>query len=109
MILGALLLVNGPPEMRIRLSTALATAIPFGVITMFLVTLVVRARKNKVVMAGGMVDEIGEARTALEPSGKVFVHGEYWDAVSNAPVSEGEAVRVVKMEGMKLLVERASK
>ena len=50
---------------------------------MFLVTLVVRARANKVVMAdGGMVNRIGQARTALDACGKVFVHGEYWDAVS---------------------------
>jgi membrane-bound serine protease (ClpP class) len=106
MILGALLLVNGPPEVRIHLSTALAVSIPFALITMFLVTLVVRARANKVVMAdGGMVDLIGEARTALEPSGKVFVHGEYWDAVSNAPVPSGGEVRVVAVDGMTLRVE----
>ncbi|MGD1092272.1 MAG: nodulation protein NfeD [Bryobacteraceae bacterium] len=106
MILGALLLVNGPPEVRIHLSTALAVSIPFALITMFLVTLVVRARANKVVMAdGGMVDLIGEARTALEPSGKVFVHGEYWDAVSTAPVPSGGEVRVIGVDGMTLRVE----
>ncbi len=110
MVLGALLLVNGPPELRIRLSTALAVSIPFALITMFLVTLVVRARANKVVMAdGGLLNEIGEARTALEPSGKVFVHGEYWDAISSAPVVVGGEVRVVAVEGMKLRVEPASK
>ena len=48
MVLGALLLVNGPPEMRIHLSTALAVTIPFAIITMFLVSLVVRARSGKV-------------------------------------------------------------
>jgi membrane-bound serine protease (ClpP class) len=66
----------------------------------------VRARANKVVMAdGGMLDLIGEARTALEPSGMVFVHGEYWDAVSNAPVASGGEVRVVAVDGMTLRVE----
>jgi membrane-bound serine protease (ClpP class) len=106
MILGALLLINGPPEVRIHLSTALAVSIPFALITMFLVTLVVRARANKVVMAeGGMLDLIGEARTALEPTGKVFVHGEYWDAVSSAPVASGGEVRVVAVDGMTLRVE----
>jgi membrane-bound serine protease (ClpP class) len=110
MILGALLLVNGPPELRIHLSTALATTIPFALITMFLVSLVVRARANKVLMAsGGLIDEIGEARTALAPGGKVFVHGEYWDAVSNTPVGAGDAIRVVTVDGMKLHVEPAAK
>jgi membrane-bound serine protease (ClpP class) len=110
MVLGALLLVNGPPEMRIHLSTALAVTIPFALITMFLVSLVVRARANKVMMAnGGLVNETGEARTALAPSGKVFVHGEYWDAISSSPVEAGGEVRVVSVDGMKLRVEPAGR
>lgn len=110
MVLGALLLVNGPPEMRIHLSTALAVSIPFAIITMFLMSLAMRARANKVVMSnGGMVNELGEARTALNPAGKVFVHGEYWDAVSNSPVDAGGEVRVVAVDGMKLRVEPAKR
>jgi membrane-bound serine protease (ClpP class) len=106
LVLGALLLVNGPPEMRIHLSTALAVSIPFALITMFLVTLVVRARANKAVMShAGLMNEIGEARTALAPAGKVFVHGEYWDAVSSAPVDAGGEVRVTGVDGLKLTVE----
>jgi membrane-bound serine protease (ClpP class) len=106
MVLGALLLINGPPEISIHLSTALAVSIPFAAITMFLMTLALRARANKAVMSdGGMLDEIGEARTALAPAGKVFVHGEYWDAESSAPVEPGAKVRVVGVEGLKLRVE----
>ncbi len=106
MVLGALLLVNGPPELRIHLSTALSVTIPFALITMFLVSLVVRARSNKAVMSnGGLLNEVGQARTALSPDGKVFVHGEYWDAVSSSPVDVGGTVRVVSVDGMKLHVE----
>jgi len=54
---------------------------------------------------GGLVDEIGEARTALTPSGKVFVRGEYWDAESTVPVETGAQVRVVGLDGFKLRVE----
>jgi membrane-bound serine protease (ClpP class) len=110
MVLGALLLINGPPEVRIHLTTALAVSIPFALITIFLMTLVVRARANKAVMnEGGLVDEVGEARTALAPGGKVFVHGEYWDAVSATPIDEGASVRVVSVDGLKLRVEPARK
>ena len=109
MLLGALLLVDGPPELRIHLSTALAVTIPFALITMFLVSLVIRARANKAVMTdGGLLNEIGAAWTPLAPDGKVFVHGEYWDAVSSAPVDAGGKVRVVSIDGMKLHVEPAS-
>ncbi len=106
MVLGALLLVNGPPEVRIHLATALAVTIPFAIITMFLVSLAIRARTNKALMSdAGLVNEVAEARTALTPGGKVFVHGEYWDAVSSAPVDAGAPVRVIAVEGMKLRVE----
>jgi membrane-bound serine protease (ClpP class) len=95
--------------LRIHLSTALSTTIPFALITMFLVSLVIKARANKALMTnGGLIDEIGEARTALAPGGKVFVHGEYWDAVSATPVNKGEPVRVVTVDGMKLRVEPAA-
>ena len=52
-----------------------------------------------------MLDLIAQARTALEPSGKVFVHGEYWDATSTVPVASGAQVRVIGVDGMKLRVE----
>jgi membrane-bound serine protease (ClpP class) len=110
MVLGALLLINGPPEVRIRLSTAVAVSVPFALITMFLVSLVVRARANKVVTGEeGLLNEVGLAFTALAPAGKIFVHGEYWDAVSNAPVEPGSEVRIVGIDGLKLRVEPASK
>jgi len=107
MVLGAMLLVNGPPEMRIHLMTALSVSVPFALITMFLVTLVIRARANKAVMGPNtLVDQIAEARTALTPSGTVFLQGEYWNAESDVPVEKGVQVRVVSVEGMKLHVKK---
>jgi membrane-bound serine protease (ClpP class) len=106
MVLGALMLVEGPPEMRIRLSTAIAITVPFALITIFLVTLVIRARAAKVVTGhSGMIGEVGEALTSLAPTGKIFVHGEYWDAVSSRPVEPGARVRIVAVQGLKLQVE----
>ena len=106
MVLGAVLLVNGPPEVRIHLYTAILVAVPFAFITMFLVTLVVRARRNKVLTGpSGMIGEIGVSRTALEPEGQVLVHGEYWDAVASTNMPAGARVRVRAVSGLKLLVE----
>ena len=105
MILGALMLVNGPPAMQIHLLTALSVSIPFALITMFLLSLAIRARRNKSLMGGeGVLNEIGEARTALAPAGKVFVHGEYWDAVSSSPVELGG--EVARRRGRRDEVER---
>jgi membrane-bound serine protease (ClpP class) len=107
MVLGAVMLVDSPlPELRIRWSTALALALPFSIITVMLVSLVVKARRNKVVTGvEGMVGETGTALTALEPAGKVFIRGEYWDAVAAAPVAAGGAVRVTGLDKFKLTVE----
>ena len=109
MFLGALLLVESPlPEMRIHPGTALGVTLPFALITMFLVTLVIRARANKVITgAAGMIDEIGVAHTPLAPAGKVFVHGEFWSAVSSTPVEAGARVRVKEVRGLTLQVEPA--
>jgi membrane-bound serine protease (ClpP class) len=105
--LGALMLVDAPiPEMRVRLLTALAVSIPVGLITIFLMSIALKARRNKVVTGSqGMIEEIGVARTALAPRGKVFVHGEIWDAVSSATVAAGESVVVRNVDGLQLRVE----
>jgi membrane-bound serine protease (ClpP class) len=108
MVLGAVLLINGPPELRIHVTTALAVGLPFALITMFLMTLAIRARAMKSAMGeGALINRIAQARTALAPAGTVFVHGELWDAVSTSPVETGSQVRVIGVDGMKLRVEPA--
>ena len=105
------MLIDSPvPEMRIHLSTAIALALPFSLITMLLLSLVLRARRNKVVTGTqGMIGEIGTAVTPLAPDGKIdgkiFVRGEYWNAVSPAQVAAGDRVHVVAIDRLKLIVE----
>jgi len=109
MILGAMLLVDGPiPEMRVSLLTAIAVSVPIGVIAVFLMTLVIRAYKNRVATGTeAMVGEIGVAQTAVAPDGKVFVHGELWNATARAPIAEGSRVRVRGVDGLRVVVEAA--
>jgi membrane-bound serine protease (ClpP class) len=57
--------------------------------------------------AAGMVGERGVVYTPLNPEGQVFVHGEYWQAVSDAPIAQGEAVEVLEVVDLKLRVRRA--
>src|SRR6266567_1429328 len=105
--LGGLLLVDSPiPEMRVHLLTALAVSIPFGLITAFLMTIALKARRNKVVTgAQGLVGETGVAQTALSPQGKVFVHGELWDATASSSLPPGQLVVVRKIDGLTLQVD----
>ena len=54
-----------------------------------------------------MIGEIGVARTQLGPEGRVFVHGELWNAVARTSLPEGTRVRVSGIDGLQLLVEAA--
>jgi len=105
--LGGLMLVDAPiPEMRVHLLTALAVSVPIGAITVFLMSIALKARANKVVTGEqGLIGEVGMAQTELAPVGKVFVHGELWDAVATANVAAGERVVIRKVDGLKLEVE----
>ncbi len=105
--MGGLFLVDAPiPEMRVHLATALAVSIPLGIITAFLMSIAVRARRNKIVTGKqGLIGEIGIAQTALAPAGKVFVHGELWDAVSTIPIPAGEQIVIRQIDGLTLRVD----
>src|SRR5579871_3691422 len=107
--LGGLLLVDSPiPEMRVHLLTALAVSIPLGFITAFLMGIAIRARRNKMVSgAQGLIGESGIVQAALSPRGKVFVHGELWDAVStqDGDIAAGQTVVVRRLDGLVLQVE----
>ena len=106
LVLGALFLIDSPvPEMRIRPLTALAVALPFALITAFLVSIAARARRNKQTMGPeSVVGEVGVAVEDLNPSGRIFAHGEYWFASSPGNVKAGQKVRVVSIRGLELTV-----
>ncbi len=108
--LGGLFLVDGPiPEMRVHLSTALAISLPLGAITVFLMAMALKARAGKRVSgADGLIGEVGTAQSALTPGGKVFVHGEIWDAIASSNVLEGAPVMVKRVNGLRLEVEGAN-
>jgi membrane-bound serine protease (ClpP class) len=57
----------------------------------------------------GLLGEIGSASTDLKPDGTVFVHGETWTATSPRPVKRGQRIRVVRVDGLRLVVEPEQK
>jgi membrane-bound serine protease (ClpP class) len=57
---------------------------------------------------GGLVGQIGEARTKVFEDGSVQVAGELWSARSASPIAAGDLIRVVKREGFILIVEKNS-
>jgi membrane-bound serine protease (ClpP class) len=75
----------------------------------FVVRLAVRSPRARPASGReGLVGEIGTVSHELAPSGRVFVHGESWGAVSSAGTIPGGArVRVVRVEGLTLVVAPA--
>ena len=56
----------------------------------------------------GMIGEIGEVISTIDIAGKIFVHGEYWDAESDEIIRKGEKVEIVQVvSNMKLKVKKA--
>ena len=107
-LLGALMLFN-KAETGFRLS--LAYIIPGVVVTALFFIFVLGAglraqllpvRVGKETMLGKIVDAISRIDAS---GGKVFVEGEYWNAVSDAVVEAGQPVEIVAVNGLTLIVK----
>jgi len=106
LVIGSLMLFRSPdPALRVSLEVIVMAASTTMVVVLFLMFQVLRAHRAQVrTGVEGMVHERGRAQTDLAPRGKVFVHGEIWDAESEAPALRGDLVEVLAVDGMWLRV-----
>ena len=106
LVLGALMLVQtDAPFLRVSLAFIVPTAVLVGAVLMSLTWIAVKTqRRGSVMGAEAMVGSIALAKTDVAPRGRVFVHGEIWDAVSDEPIREGEEARVKAVSGLTLTV-----
>ena len=110
LFLGSLMLVNDTewPYKSISLSVIIPVVIVFTLFFFLAAWLSIRAHKKKVETGqAGIVGEIGLAKSAVGPEGgSVFIHGEYWKAVSEVQIEPNTKIKVVDVKGMELKVER---
>jgi membrane-bound serine protease (ClpP class) len=108
LVFGLLTLIDAPiPELRVHSATAIAAGVAFGLITLFLVRIAIRARRNKSLMGvDSLVGLTAIAQQPLSPTGQVLVRGELWQAESAAPIASGEEVKVREVRNLTLLVDR---
>ncbi len=109
MVIGSIMLIKAPiPELRPSLRFVIPVAISLGAIFVFLVYLVIRAHARRVYTGKeGLVGESGIARTDLQPEGKVFVHGELWNAEAEEMIAKGTRVKVVRvLENLRIRVQK---
>ncbi len=109
--LGSIMLFESPlPYLRASFAVIIPTVLATAAFFIFAVTMVIKAHMAKPATgAEGLMGETGVARTRLDPEGKVFVHGEFWNAYTDGVIEEGEKIRVLKAEGLTLKVEKLKK
>jgi len=116
LVLGALFLFEEQPlptpALRVSLAMILPVAIFLGLIVVFVGRKVVEAQRRPALTGNeSLVGRFATTRTRIDGEGagegKVFIHGEYWDARSAESIDEGERVKVVAVDGLMLQVERA--
>jgi membrane-bound serine protease (ClpP class) len=107
LLLGSLMMFKDTgPDMRLSLKVLLPTIILISGFFVFVAGLVFRAQMAKPrTGTRGLVGEIGMVKKALTPEGKVFVHGELWNARAEKAIDEGAKVRVVNVVNLMLEVE----
>jgi len=111
LVLGSIMLFESPvPYLRASFSVIIPTVVVTAALFIFALTMAIKAQMAKPATGSeGLVDEMGIARTRLDPEGQVFVHGEWWNAYSDEIIEAGEKIRVLKTEGLKLKVEKLRK
>jgi membrane-bound serine protease (ClpP class) len=109
MVIGSIMLIDAPiPELRPSLNFIIPLAIGLSLIFLFLIILAVRAHARRVHTGReGLIGEIGKAQTDLSPEGKVFVHGEIWDAEARENIPKGSKVEVIEvLKNLKIRVTK---
>jgi membrane-bound serine protease (ClpP class) len=103
--LGSLFLYTRESQLAVDPSLVMATLAMFGLALALVAFVLVRDRRRRSVTgAEGLVGEAGFTVGTVHGSGKVKVHGEIWNAVSNVPIEPGRPVVVEAVEGLRVRV-----
>lgn len=107
--LGSFFLFDAETDLMVDRSIIFTAVGTLGAFMLAVTYLVVRSQQSKPTMGmEGLLGEVGEVRSKLSPAGKIFVHGEYWNARADSEIDIGEKVQVVGYDGMDLKVRRSS-
>ncbi|MEJ2673252.1 MAG: nodulation protein NfeD [Deltaproteobacteria bacterium] len=106
---GAIMLFRGGQGgMSISWDVLIPTVITISAFFIVVAAIVFRSHlRRSVTGTAGMIGEMGVAYTDLNPEGKIFVHGEFWQAVSDEFIAKGEPVEIIKVIDLKLVVRKA--
>ena len=100
-ILGALLLFDTPEsDVRVGFSVVISAASAIGLFFLYVGYYLLKAQRSSLSVGfEGLLGEEGVATTKIEKDGKIFIHGEYWDAESEETIGKGDKVKVIEVKG----------
>jgi membrane-bound serine protease (ClpP class) len=106
--LGSIMLFNtGNTGLRVSWSVLIPAVLVISGFFMAVAFLALRAHMAKPRTGyQGLIGEIAVAKESLAPEGKVFVHGELWNATSEDIVSVGTRVEIIGVENLLLKVRK---
>lgn len=106
--IGATILFDSPlPGGGIPMSTIIAMLIVVLAFVFFVVRAVISAHNVRAVTGKeGLTDQEGYALADFASTGKIFVHGEIWNAEINGEVKKGDRVIVEEVKGMILKIRK---
>jgi membrane-bound serine protease (ClpP class) len=108
LVIGSVMLIDGPiPELRVPLGLVVPLSVAIGLTVALVLRLAIKAQLARVATGmEGLLGELGRVTRELAPEGKIFIHGEIWNAASSGDsIPEGAEVRVLQVENLKLIVE----
>lgn len=110
-VLGSLLLFDSSEsDLTLDPNIVYAAAATFAGFTFAVGYLIVRSQREQPALGReGLIGKTGDVRQAIRPgaAGKVFIHGEYWNAVAHEAIGVGEPVEIERIDGLQLTVRRA--
>ncbi len=108
LFLGSMMLFRSPVEyMRVSLSVIIPAVLVSAGFFIFAVTRAINARLKKPTTGmEGLIGEVGVVSVPISPEGKVSVHGEFWNAISDQYLEKGDKAQVIGVVNLKLKVKK---
>jgi membrane-bound serine protease (ClpP class) len=111
-LIGSLMLFNrADPLFRLSLNYIIPATLITAAFFVFVIGKGLRAQRLPVRV--GAETLIGKTVTALTPidlrRGRIFIEGEYWNAISDTPIEQDQAVEIAAVQGLTLKVKAKGK
>jgi len=111
LVMGSLLLFDTTePALRLSLQVLVPSILLISSFFIIVSWMAIKAQLRKPFNGvEAMIGTEAETLTDIDNEGKVFLQGQYWTATSEKTIKKGAKVKIVKVEGLSLIVEEIRK